>query len=763
MAPVKFLPKVEIDSNSQFNPNQLTPKGYMKINKAQLFGAMLCLSGHAIGQTVYQDTYDEDGLTTNLGIGGGGVAETFNNASGSFAWNDDDDDDEGLSTGTAGSGAQITTFRTENSFNVSNGFTLEVTFDMESNVDGPGTGVPFPSNHFSFGLVSDAMDGENALFDKNSYVPTTDAIGFSLGTRGVNTDEGVVEWDADGGDMQGLFSYLAPIDFATGSGQTITLEVASDGSFTYTYGTITGSGTTNIDLTQTYFFKARTQGSVGNVIQSVTLSTNSTQFAAPTISTSASVYDLAVPVDFNIVFDPSATTATLSTPTDPSVDLLPLDTDNDGVVVFSEAPPVGISTYEVTASRAGIPAPLSESTEVTVIDPAEEAADNAFSLAIKDDSPLFYYRFEEEAGTTFIRDSSGNAYHTNDFSGNITFGTSPAPGGMQNAADFSPSSGVRYIKVPATSEMSSSFSFVSVLNVSGVVPNTNTRNLLSMTSGTGSGATVFGKHEQFRTFIDGAVDNLTDSEALPSDASCLVHFVFTADEINGGGEVAVYINGELYGSPVTVGAVGANVGNWVIGATQILGDPCWLDWIDETAVFEAALTDVQIEAHATAFFAAADPLLGFNADLTEVGTGDPVTLTWKISDLATAVTINGVAQDISSGGGVYTATFNPTVSTSYEIIVSGPDGPFTKTIDVTVTAPAVAPTITSITTNGVSPDPQVTLEIQGTPNSVFEITYSADLVSGWTYLDTISTDETGYGTKTFPGEGTREFYRVEVP
>jgi len=43
-----------------------------------------------------------------------------------------------------------------------------------------------------------------------------------------------------------------------------------------------------IDLNETYFFRARTQGSQDNVIQSVTLTTTSAQFEAPIVTTSAS-------------------------------------------------------------------------------------------------------------------------------------------------------------------------------------------------------------------------------------------------------------------------------------------------------------------------------------------------------------------------------------------------------------------------------------------------------------------------------------------
>ncbi len=725
---------------------------------------MLCLSGHAVGQTVYLDTFDNDGVDVNANVGGGGTVVNYNGAGGTdWGWDDvvETTDNPGLYAGIAASGNRISTFDSNTAFLVSDGFTLEVQFDMLYNDNnGSNTVAPFNANHLSFGLV--AVSGVSNLFSDNTEVPYSDGIGFSLGTRNSNVDMGLLEYDFDGG----VTSTLSPFDF-TGNTvtQTVTLTVASDGSYTYSYddgsggAAITGTGTTIIDLSQPYYFKARTQASSGNAIQSVMLTTSTAQFAAPTITASESLIVSGNSVDLNITFDASAESASLTTPAG-STDLLAIDASdavpNDGMVVVTDSPTSNF-TYVVEAGKTGVTT-LSASVDVLVV--GAEAADNDFSIAMKADSPLFYYRFEEAADSGYLTDSSGNGYHTTNISGDLIQGGGAVPGGMDLAGEMDD---VR-IEIPATSEHSESFTLTAVLNSNNI--QAASKNLFAMTNGTGIGrSVVYLTNGHFESFLDGSVTEIPVATMPDSQTSFLLHCVYDADPDGDteteDQEMSIYIDGVFQGS-ATLGTVAANEGNWVLASNK--NNFQFFDgWFDEAAVFETALTDVQIAAHATAFFTAADPFLGFSSDLAEVATGDPVTLTWKISDLATAVTINGVAQDISSGGGVYTTTFNPTEDTSYEIIVSGPGGPFTETVDVTVTAPLTAPTITSITTNGVSPDPQVTIEIQGTPNSVFEITYSADLVSGWEYLDTISTDETGYGTKTFPGEGTREFYRVEVP
>ena len=757
--------------NIKINPlnhNLLSTKISMKLKTFILLPLGL---SSAFAQIVYQDNFDEDGLTTNLGTGGSGVAEQFN-TTGSFIWNDDEDGDDGLSSGPSGGGAQITTFRTESSFRVSDGFVLEVTFDLDSNTGSAGV-APFPPNHLSFGLTSDPLDGINALFDNNNTVPITDGLGFSLGIRNGSVDEGIIEWDADGNAGAGLTSTLNNITFATGSGQTLTLDVAADGTYSYTYGAITGNGTTAINLDETYFFKARTQGSSAVAIQSITLSTASEQFVAPTISTSAEVFDLtASTIDFNISFDSTATSATLTTPLGEE-DLLLLDAADgtaDGQAVFSLIPstvPLGLTNLEVSASRPGV-APLTEDIEIIIIDQDAGAPNNAFSTAIINDSPLFYYRFEEEAGATVIQDYSGNAFHTNAIRGNIAFGTSP--GGMQNAADFSAlTGGAKGITVPATSQLNQDFSFVCVLNVREAIPG-NTRRLLSISPGDdGSGSSILGRQDQFRTFLNGGETNLTAPGVLPPTISCLVHFVFTADPDNGGGSMAVYLNGEL-NSTTLLATVPVNEGNWIIGASEIVGDPSWLDWIDETAIFEEVLTQEQITAHTSAFFTAADSFLGFDTDVTaiDLDAGETsVVLQWKTSDQATNVTINGEAVDGITQGGAFVQTFSPTVTTEYIIEVTEPDGTvLTESIEVIVTGtPINIPIIiTSFEVDSSVSPPNVSIEFIGAVDTDYQIISSEDLISFPAAAASTTTNSDGVGTATFSGAAapvTRQFYRIQ--
>lgn len=726
---------------------------------------MLGLSGHAVGQTVYLDTFDNDGLDVNTNVGEGATAVDFNGAGGTdWGWDDlveTPTDFLGAYAGIAASGNRISIFNSDKSFNIDLGFTLEVQFDMAGN----GTS-PFGSNHLSLGLtaVSGVATSDSNLMQSIPFAATYDAIGFSLGTRNGNVDMGLLEWDADGaGPGSGTTTTVSPFSFTGGvSTQTVTLTVASDGSYSYSYddgtggGLIMGIGTTAIDMSQTYYFKVRTQGSSGNAIQSVSLMTASVQeIAAPTITSTADLIESGDSVDLNITFDTDSDTASLTTSSG-SVDLIALDAGDavpgDGMVLVTESP-TSTYTYVVEASEtAGTP--KTASVEVLVADPSTEPADNAFSTAIKADSPLFYYRFEEAVDTGFLLDSSGNGNHTDGLLGAITQGGSP--GGMQ-LAGRSDLSGA--ISVPASSEMSDSFTLTAVMNVDSITGGA-LRNLFAMANGSGTGRSIlYYGNGGFSTFVDGGVVSVADADAVPAEMSCLVHFVYDADPdvdpMTDDQEIRFYVNGQLYGAPTPVNPVGLNLGEWVLCSNKNLGSQSLVGTLDETAVFEAALSDVQIAAHGTAFFAAADPLLGFVADSTEITTGDSLVLTWKTSDQASVVKLDGVIVDGGASGGVYTMTVSPTADTTYTIDVDG------ETLEIMVEVYEFR--IVSISADSSTP-PEITLTVEGAPSSSYDIKASADLTDGFPFdAGTVSTDPNGDGSVTLTGVGTAEFYRLETP
>ncbi|MDB4429457.1 LamG domain-containing protein [bacterium] len=480
----------------------------------------------------------------------------------------------------------------------------------------------------------------------------------------------------------------------------------------------------------------------------------------PSIVSSSTLIEGGESVTLDISFDTTVDSALLDTPSG-SVDLLALDaadaTPDDGEVSLIESP-ASTFTYEVTLARAGDES-KSADLQVIVIDPANSPADNVFSTAIKDSSPLFYYRFEEATDAGYLLDSSGNSHHTNDFRGALAQGT--GPGGMQNASYFDGASGV---VTPATSQMNESFTISAVVNTDRL---TGLPNLFSMTNGDGVGRSIlYIGNNGFETFIAGSAVSLSDSSVIATGDSCLFHYVYDADPDQNPAtddqEIRIYANGALYGTPTAINPVAVNEGNWVLGTHKTISIQRYEGWLDETAVFESALTDSQIAAHGTAFFMAADPLLSFTADTLDIAAGEPITLTWKTSETATAVTLNGNPVDGAGEGGTHTTTVFPSFDTTYTLEASGPGGPFTRSLTATVEAPPAPPSVTSITSDLATP-PNLTITISGTPNTSYNVKASEDLNDGFPEnVTTVTTDDAGVGTKTFEGVGTKEFYRLEA-
>lgn len=227
-----------------------------------LMGWLLALSSNAL-EVVYQDSFDNDGLGTNTGIGGGAINKTIANHS----WTDDGD----ATFSTSGTSyMRRAILYSENTFQSDSGFKLTVYYT---------TGIVGDSaaHNLSFGLISTDTDlstysGLN-LFSVATGVyglganVTTDA---SEAKRGLNFADGstVTSLDAAGDNVQ----------FIAGSSTPVVIEIDADGAWTYSIDGITeASGTIaeGFDLTKSYHFVVYGQddNGGGKSIQSVELET----------------------------------------------------------------------------------------------------------------------------------------------------------------------------------------------------------------------------------------------------------------------------------------------------------------------------------------------------------------------------------------------------------------------------------------------------------------------------------------------------------
>ena len=209
----------------------------------------------------YQDAFDNDGLGVNTGVGGGGISESFNNGP---SWTDDGT----LTAGNAGAGFHIWRFRSLETFEFPQGFTMEVVFDqLFDDNNGSNASVPFNANHFSFGLST--PNASSNFLNTNGANPDSEGIGVSLTNRSGNVDIGLLETDLSAGTTTTLDPFTSS---TVGVGQVFTLSVDSSGNYNWNLnGVESGSGTTALDLTQAFHFVARTQASTGNRIQSISI------------------------------------------------------------------------------------------------------------------------------------------------------------------------------------------------------------------------------------------------------------------------------------------------------------------------------------------------------------------------------------------------------------------------------------------------------------------------------------------------------------
>jgi hypothetical protein len=200
----------------------------------------------------FVDDFDNDGLAVNTGEGWGMINKTWYGSS----WNDDGD----LTAPNSSQGWFRSLVYTDYSFAVSNGFKLDVTYNLDKVETSTSTTA-------TFGLVADdaTVDDMDILFSREQDIY---GIGMSMtdyagedGVQGLHTDTGT----------------LTPLSNAqivtTGADKTFSLTVLADGSWSYSVDgaeATTGTGL-DFDLSKNYRFASFVRQDPGFVIQSVSL------------------------------------------------------------------------------------------------------------------------------------------------------------------------------------------------------------------------------------------------------------------------------------------------------------------------------------------------------------------------------------------------------------------------------------------------------------------------------------------------------------
>ncbi|MDB4276881.1 hypothetical protein N9886_01395, partial [bacterium] len=223
-----------------------------------LTGLFLIFGSNGQAETLYQDSFDVDGLALNsAGVGGGAINKTISGHS----WVDDGD----ASFVTSGTQSERRALLySEQTFQSDTGFRLTVKSTTGS-IEG------LAGHQFSFGLVSSNTD-LSAYLGFNPFAETTSvsSVGVSLTTaaRGLNFTDGssVTSLDHSGTNAQ----------FKMGQSSEVTIEIGVGGYWCYRIdGVYEASGILleEIDLSKDYHVVVYGQGDDAKSIQSIKLET----------------------------------------------------------------------------------------------------------------------------------------------------------------------------------------------------------------------------------------------------------------------------------------------------------------------------------------------------------------------------------------------------------------------------------------------------------------------------------------------------------
>ena len=220
---------------------------------------LVLMSTSADAQIVYQDTFDDDGLDVNTGIGGG-IAD-LNIPGASVAEFFDDGNDLDMVTG-GGWGGNRGYAESLDGFNLSGGFTLEVTYTVQ---------IP------SGGNANRAMFG---LWDGNGTNPSENFLGtnndrYGIGVNILSTNQGSTGLNSADDAGAGSITPLSDDQIISGGMHTLVLEMDTADNWSYSIdGAPASTGTigAGFDLSRTYNFIVYAQDNENDVrVLSVTL------------------------------------------------------------------------------------------------------------------------------------------------------------------------------------------------------------------------------------------------------------------------------------------------------------------------------------------------------------------------------------------------------------------------------------------------------------------------------------------------------------
>ncbi|MES2438009.1 MAG: LamG-like jellyroll fold domain-containing protein [Verrucomicrobiota bacterium] len=416
---------------------------------------------------------------------------------------------------------------------------------------------------------------------------------------------------------------------------------------------------------------------------------------------------------------------------------------------------------------------------------AAAAADTAFSEEVRADSPVAWFRFNEKSGSSLIVDSAENAQPHNGtpLDASVSNG---ATGFVDGAATFDGARGVIADKILSLGSVDTGFTIEAVVRSEPIAGGTANRAIVSQLDLNGTGRLIISVDESgvIRSVLGGGVRKDADTKVTASEWS---HLVVVANALTN--EIRWYVDGK----PAGISKDGFNPdgtqfdpnllleasdGAWTIGVHKTLTGNFWKGQIDEIAVYDTVLDELplapgadpdtpatidtsRIAAHRNAWYSETSGLLSAGVSTATIDPGQSTVLSLSLGADVTSVEIDHGIGNVQIVDGKATVTLDPTVTTTYQITVSGAGGPVITTITVTVNGSTVTPLprLVSWSREGGN----FILNFEGSPSTTYHVKGSTDLVSFPLDHGTVATDAAGAGTATIPVDPgkPKEFFRVQ--
>ena len=399
-------------------------------------------------------------------------------------------------------------------------------------------------------------------------------------------------------------------------------------------------------------------------------------------------------------------------------------------------------------------------------------AENDFSIAVRQDAPIAWFRFNDPAGAELFVDSADNAApHNGSKSGSPVSG---AEGVVDGAIILNANGAIVSDRILNPGQLDPGFTIESVVR-KDVAINTVNRAIVSQSDLNGTGRVLLGLSDDKgipRTYLGGTHKDADKGLA----AEVWAHLVVVVDALHT--EVRWYLDGELIGTTKDgLNPDGstfdpnfifeASDGVWNIGAQKTLTNDRWRGEIDEVVIYNTLLddpdadpetADSRIPAHRAAWWNQTSGVIQLSSEAITVPQGESTNLTIKVGPDITSVSIDHGIGNVPLVNGNAVVPLNPGSTTTYTVTFSGPGGTSTRTITITVASQPL------IVTGSAIEGGNLVIRFTGAPSTSFDVKGTASLGTGFTEdFGTITTDSSGVGIATIPiPQGTpKKFFRIQ--